>query len=535
LTRTCSDWGRFGKGARWRCARLAALAVCSCLGTAVLTPSIASADVPLSFAPAQAIDPGNSLHAVSCPSTSLCVISGAASQLLISGDPAASSYTTITLTSPGESLNGVSCPTAGFCVAVDGDGNAYVSSDPAAASAATWTQIADIDGNGAALSAVACPSAVLCVAVGFDGAFVSTTAGTAWSRVAATSMLHLAGVSCPTASLCVAVADGTAAITLSDLAAGAGAIVNRAPAADSRSADQFTGIGCASSTLCVGVDNMGYAAISTNPDATVGTWDPAIATGTGSSLGGVACPLTTLCVAVSGNGSAAFSSDPSDGAGATWSLDGGAFDAQSLDALACPQSGLCVAVDDGGGVSLGSGALLNVALAGAGGGTVTDSDSYIDCGLTCSAYYAAGSSVTLTALAGPDSTFAGWSGGGCDGTGTCTVSIGPPDSLAAVTATFNPPPAATTITKVTVNRSNHTARFKFTATNSPSGYECELVAPPSAKRKRRHRKPVTPTYHACLSPKTYRNLVRGKYTFYVYAVGPGGTDPTPASDVFRIA
>ena len=192
-------------------------------------------------------------------------------------------------------------------------------------------------------------------------------------------------------------------------------------------------------------------------------------------------------------------------------------------------------MDGGGGVSVGTGALLNVALAGAGGGTVTDSDSYIDCGLTCSAHYAAGSSVTLTALAGPSSTFAGWSGGGCSGTGTCTVENGPPDSLAAVTATFNPPPTDTTITKVTVNRWNHTARFKFTATNSPTGYECELVVPPRAAKKHRHRKRVTPTYRACLSPKGYRNLARGHYTFNVYAVGPGGTDPTQASEVFRIA
>ena len=45
----------------------------------------------------------------------------------------------------------------------------------------------------------------------------------------------------------------------------------------------------------------------------------------------------------------------------------------------------------------------------------------------------------LTATADPGSTFAGWSGGGCSGTATCTVTM---NSDTAVTATFtaNPPP-----------------------------------------------------------------------------------------------
>ena len=44
---------------------------------------------------------------------------------------------------------------------------------------------------------------------------------------------------------------------------------------------------------------------------------------------------------------------------------------------------------------------------------------------------------TLSALASGGSTFAGWSGGGCSGTGTCTVS-----AAATVTATFDTVPGA---------------------------------------------------------------------------------------------
>ena len=57
----------------------------------------------------------------------------------------------------------------------------------------------------------------------------------------------------------------------------------------------------------------------------------------------------------------------------------------------------------------------------------------INCGTTCTANYATGTSVTLTAAAASGSTFAGWSGA-CTGTGTCTVSM---TQARNVTATFN--------------------------------------------------------------------------------------------------
>ena len=41
-------------------------------------------------------------------------------------------------------------------------------------------------------------------------------------------------------------------------------------------------------------------------------------------------------------------------------------------------------------------------------------------------------------------------------------------------------------------------------------------------------------YKRCSSPKTYRNLDRGKHTFKVRATGPGGTDRSPATDSFKV-
>jgi tartrate-resistant acid phosphatase type 5 len=81
----------------------------------------------------------------------------------------------------------------------------------------------------------------------------------------------------------------------------------------------------------------------------------------------------------------------------------------------------------------GGGVTLTVTKAGTGSGTVTSTPAGINCGSTCSAAFAQGTSVTLTASATSGSTFTGWSGAGCSGTGTCLVSM---TQARNVTATF---------------------------------------------------------------------------------------------------
>ena len=78
--------------------------------------------------------------------------------------------------------------------------------------------------------------------------------------------------------------------------------------------------------------------------------------------------------------------------------------------------------------------VLTVSAAGAGVGTVTSSPTSITCGAICSAAYASGTVVTLTATPGANSFFAGWSGGGCAGTAPCTLTLG---GATVVTATFD--------------------------------------------------------------------------------------------------
>lgn len=81
---------------------------------------------------------------------------------------------------------------------------------------------------------------------------------------------------------------------------------------------------------------------------------------------------------------------------------------------------------------------LTVTKQGTGTGTITgdppgNGNDDIDCGTNCAAVFDDGTSVTLTASPGVNSTFAGW-GGACSGTGSCMVSM---TVNRSVTATFN--------------------------------------------------------------------------------------------------
>ncbi|HSW03975.1 InlB B-repeat-containing protein [Aquabacterium sp.] len=67
-----------------------------------------------------------------------------------------------------------------------------------------------------------------------------------------------------------------------------------------------------------------------------------------------------------------------------------------------------------------------------GSGVVSSSPTGINCGTACSASFAAGSSVTLTATPAAGQTFTGW-GGACSGSASCTVSM---TAARTATATF---------------------------------------------------------------------------------------------------
>ena len=103
---------------------------------------------------------------------------------------------------------------------------------------------------------------------------------------------------------------------------------------------------------------------------------------------------------------------------------------------------------------------LTIARSGAGSGNVTSAPAGIDCGATCSATFAVGTSVTLTAAPTGMSSFSVWSGA-CSGTSsTCTLTM---DAAKSATASFGPPPQVD-VTKAGTGSG--------TVTSNPAGINC---------------------------------------------------------------
>jgi hypothetical protein len=119
---------------------------------------------------------------------------------------------------------------------------------------------------------------------------------------------------------------------------------------------------------------------------------------------------------------------------------------------------------------------LTIAKAGTGQGTVACNGS------TCAASYPEGSEVTLKATPAQGSTFAGWSGEECSGTGACVITIGEKD--AAVTATFEatsgppPPPPGEGMAKAaaTARVKSGKAQVKLSCSGGPCSGTLKLTA-----------------------------------------------------------
>src|SRR5579862_2466233 len=101
---------------------------------------------------------------------------------------------------------------------------------------------------------------------------------------------------------------------------------------------------------------------------------------------------------------------------------------------------------------------LTVTAPKAGTGTITSSPAGISCPSTCSASFAQGTMVTLTATPGTNYYFAGW-GGSCSGT-TCSFPI---NAATTVSATFNLGVGLTVVLAGTGTG---------TVTSSPAGINC---------------------------------------------------------------
>lgn len=179
---------------------------------------------------------------------------------------------------------------------------------------------------------------------------------------------------------------------------------------------------------------------------------------------GTTAPIFSLAVAVSGSGGGTVSSSPtgiacgstciaSFASGAAVQLIATAANGSTFQGWsgACTGSGACSVTMNASQsvVAVFNSATppatkfnLTVTDTGNGSGLVVSSPSGISCGANCTASYAAGTTVALTATPGAGSTFQGW-GGACSGTGNCAVLL---NANQSVTANFVGAAAPTSIT-----------------------------------------------------------------------------------------
>ncbi len=217
----------------------------------------------------------------------------------------------------------------------------------------------------------------------------------------------------------------------------------------------------------------GIAADATGRIVVADSYNHAIRTGTSSS------PTATLTSAFAGNGLGTVKSTPAGLLCGTDCLETFASgQVVTLDAFASPGSaftgwsgggctgvGECVttlAASATVTATFSSSVMLTVSKAGSGSGTVSTAKVAISCGSDCTESFPVGTVVALTATASVGSTFAGWSGGGCSGTGSCVVTM---TGVTSVVATFEALPPAT----LAVARSG---TGSGTVTSNPAGISC---------------------------------------------------------------
>jgi hypothetical protein len=176
---------------------------------------------------------------------------------------------------------------------------------------------------------------------------------------------------------------------------------------------------------------------------------------------------------------------------------------------------------------------LTIVKAGTGSGTVTCNAG------ACAAEYTEGTEVTLAASAASGSTFAGFSGAGCSGTGACKVTI---NADTTVTATFNkeevkppPPTEGTAKAAATAKVKSGKAELKLTCTGGPCKGTIQLKAKVKKGKKTKNlvigkasfsiAEGVTATLKVKLSGPAKQELAKGK-TLKAKTSGPGVTPST---------
>lgn len=357
------------------------------------------------------VDVGHTLLGVSCPSSSLCVAVDGLGDALSTNEPSggAAKWSKAEIDHE-EALGGVSCSSPSLCVAFDGSGNVLTSADPTGGSG-VWTA-SHIDNTNYLFGMTCARGTTLCVAVnGYGDVLTSSSpeAGGSWVRahVDSNNPPKLYGISCPSTSLCAVVDNAESVITATDPASGAwsttdklrrsewgvfcasdsmciaGSGFDRTASVEPTAQSWYTvaefaqppfelpphfaphfKASCPTLTLCVAVDALGDAGVSTAPTVPStpehSTWTeyehppfppyegPKASENIIDPLFGASCPSISFCAAVDSHGYVSTTTEPANAKGA-WApvrIDG----ETPFEDISCPSVSLCVAVDEAGNV-----------------------------------------------------------------------------------------------------------------------------------------------------------------------------------------
>jgi hypothetical protein len=169
---------------------------------------------------------------------------------------------------------------------------------------------------------------------------------------------------------------------------------------------------------------------------------------------------------------------------------------------------------------------VDVQQTGTGTGVISSDPEGVECvGKACEGFYAEGQLVSLEATPAENSTFVGWSGGGCSGTGDCEVTVAPTPTL--VTAEFALKRAVVTTSAGAANVGQRTGTVLGTV--NPGGTDvsdCHIRFGPTPTMASQI--PCSPTGVRGRSPVGVGATLRGltpstAYYFQVVATNPGGT------------
>ena len=247
---------------------------------------------------------------MSCPSVALCVVVDTAGEVMTSTSPQSAGPWSLVQLAGSPRLDAVSCPTVSFCVATGA--GVFISTDPTGG-ANTW--ISQGVANSNVLVSVSCASTTQCVAVNVSppGALVSSEpmgGASAWQAVSwpgsGTPAPEMSVVTCPSTHLCVAAGHYGKVEVSSDPAGGASSWHEsvadpKGGSPGGQSPNSLVAISCPTVRSCTALDTSGGVVTTTSP---AGSWNfydlPTV-----SSWISLSCSAPSVCLGIGTSGTAA--------------------------------------------------------------------------------------------------------------------------------------------------------------------------------------------------------------------------------------